>query len=314
MNAQNSVRRRVSPTISKISMLIAAALMGNISLLVNILGGYSTYTIVLLRGLSGTVFLTIFMIGFHSFSRGFLKESFKMHWKPLLIIGILNPIILYLYFENILLSGPAIAAFLLYTNGIFVLAFLIVSKTEKVAKLNIGAFILAIVGVALIMEFWTGHALLYGIFLGLLSGFALGLQIFFMKKIYISLKKDLSTIKTQGDMDILLAWWPTLFIVFFFLPIGAVELIQLTLVDWGFVLLLGLLPTAIAFVLYNVGVKNDHGGNIIILSYIEPVVATIITIFIFHIFSIFTIIGGGLILIANIIVLIFSRADINATD
>jgi drug/metabolite transporter (DMT)-like permease len=73
-----------------------------------------------------------------------------------------------------------------------------------------------------------------------------------------------------------------------------------------FALLLGLIPTAVAFTLYNIGVKKDKGGNIIILSYVETVVATINTIIFLNVFSIFTIIGGIFIIMANIIVLKYS--------
>jgi len=271
--------------------------------------------------LSGTLFLTVFMIIYRSFSRKFLKESFKLHWKPLLIIGITNPIIIFLYFENILVSGLAIAAFLLYTNGIFVLFFLIIGKVEKVAKTTIASFGLAIIGVALIMEFWTGQGLTYGVIIGILSGLVLGIQIFYMKKIYIYRKEHKSKIKAKGDINTLLAWWPTLFIIFAFLPFGALDLARLTVIDLTYVIVLGLLPTALAFVLYNIGVKSDKGGNIIILSYFEPVVATISGILILplitktsSLYSIYTIIGGSLILIANIIILISSRRNPNSEN
>ena len=63
----------------------------------------------------------------------------------------------------------------------------------------------------------------------------------------------------------------------------------------------------IAFVLYNIGVKNDKGGDIVIIAYFEPVMATINTIIFLKIFSIFVLIGGALILLANILVLKFSK-------
>ena len=64
MNAPESKKSQVSPAKSKISMLISAILMGNVGLLVWALelAGYSTYAIVLMRGLGGTLFLTIFII------------------------------------------------------------------------------------------------------------------------------------------------------------------------------------------------------------------------------------------------------------
>jgi drug/metabolite transporter (DMT)-like permease len=56
-----------------------------------------------------------------------------------------------------------------------------------------------------------------------------------------------------------------------------------------------------------VGVKNDKGGNIIIIAYLEPVMATINNIIFQQAISIFVIIGGALILLANIIVLKYSK-------
>ncbi|MHA1472598.1 MAG: hypothetical protein ACTSQW_05830, partial [Promethearchaeota archaeon] len=68
-----------------------------------------------------------------------------------------------------------------------------------------------------------------------------------------------------------------------------------------------LIPTALAFTLYNVGVKKDKGGNIIILSYFEPVMATINTAIFLQNLSIFTIIGGLFVLLANFITLKYSK-------
>jgi drug/metabolite transporter (DMT)-like permease len=77
--------------------------------------------------------------------------------------------------------------------------------------------------------------------------------------------------------------------------------------DFVIILLLGLIPTALAFTLYNVGVKKDKGGNIIILSYFEPVMATINTAIFLQNLSPFTIIGGLFVLLANFITLKYSK-------
>ena len=298
---------KVSPKISKISMLISAILMGNVGLLVTVLEKYSTFTLVLLRGIFGTIFLTLFMLYNRSFSLNFLKQSFKLHWRWLLLVGIINPIVIYLYFMNIVISGYAIAAFLLYTNGIFVLVFLIAFKIEKVSRVNIISFILAIIGVAIIMEFWNGLQFSLGVVIGVLSGLSLAILVFGKKMIYIERDKDSSTFETNGNFDTFLAWWPTLFIIILFLPLGGPELINFTMLDLIYSLILGLFPTALAFALYNVGVKNDKGGNIIILAYLEPVMATINNVIFLQELSIFVIIGGVLILLANIFVLKYSE-------
>ena len=40
------------------------------------------------------------MILIKSFNKEFIKESIKSHWKHLLIIGIVNPLVILLYFLN----------------------------------------------------------------------------------------------------------------------------------------------------------------------------------------------------------------------
>jgi drug/metabolite transporter (DMT)-like permease len=306
METSASSDTKVSPSISKICMLISAISMGHVGLLVSFFEAkYPVYTIVLLRGLFGTLFLTIFLLKTKSLNFRFIKESFKLHWPALIIMGIVNPLIIYFYFVNITISGYSISAFLLYTGGIFFLLFLVVTKEERVSKINIVSFIFAVLGVAIIMEFWKGVINPLGIIYGILSGLTFGILIFYKKKAYN--KRNRNNIKENGDFDTFLAWWPTLFIVILFLPIGAGDLIKFDVVDLIFALILGLIPTALAFVLYNVGAKNDKGGNIIILSYIEPVTATIWSIIILQTISVFTIIGGSLIIMANVLVLKYSK-------
>ncbi len=286
-------------TVSKISMFLSGILMGNVGIFISLLSGYPIYSIVLFRGIFGAAFLTIFMLITRSFSISFFKECFKMHWKYLIIIAISNPLVVYLYFLNITFTSYAFAAFLLYTSGVFLLIFLVITKEDKVSKINFISFILAIVGISIIMEFWTGQILILGIVIGIFSGFCLGILIFSKKKIY----KIRGKINSNGNFDTFLTLWSTVFLIFPFLPFSITDLFRITILDLIFILMLGLIPTALAFTLYNVGVKKDKGGNIIILSYFEPVMATINTAIFLKNLSIFTIIGGFFLLLANYITL-----------
>jgi len=293
----------LSPKVSKISMFLSGIFMGNVGIFISLLSGYPIYTIVLFRGIFGAAFLTIFMLITGSFSIAFFKECFKMHWKPLIVLAITNPLVVFLYFLNITLTGYAFAAFLLYTSGVFLLIFLVITRQDKVSKINFISFILAIAGISIIMEFWTGQVLILGIILGIFSGFCLGILIFYKKKIY----KVRGKINSNGNFDAFLTLWSTLFLIFPFLPLGITDLFRITTLDLIIILLLGLIPTALAFTLYNVGVKKDKGGNIIILSYFEPVMATINTAIFLKNLSIFTIIGGLFVLLANFITLRYSK-------
>jgi len=294
---------RFNPTVSKISMFLSGIFMGNVGIFISLLSGYPIYSIVLFRGIFGAAFLIIFMLITRSFSITFFKECFKLHWKYLIILAIANPLVVFLYFLNITLTGYAFAAFLLYTSGVFLLIFLVLTKQDKVSKINFVSFILAIVGISVIMEFWTGQVLILGIVVGIFSGFCLGILIFSKKKIY----KVRGKIKSNGNFDAFLTLWSTLFLIFPFLPFGITDLFRITILDLIVILMLGLIPTALAFTLYNVGVKKDKGGNIIILSYFEPVMATINTAIFLKSLSIFTIIGGFFVLLANYITLRYSK-------
>ncbi|MHA1458069.1 MAG: DMT family transporter [Promethearchaeota archaeon] len=292
-----------SPKVSKISMFLSGIFMGNVGIFISLLSGYPIYSIVLFRGIFGAAFLILFMIITRSFSITFFKECFKMHWKHLIILAIANPLVVFLYFMNIALTGYAFAAFLLYTSGVFLLIFLVITKEDKVSKINFISFILAIAGISIIMEFWTGQVLILGIVLGIFSGFCLGILIFYKKKMYKIRGKN----KSNGNFDAFLTLWSTLFLIFPFLPLGITDLFRITILDLVFILLLGLIPTALAFTLYNIGVKKDKGGNIIILSYFEPVMATINTAIFLNNLSLFTIIGGFFVLLANFITLRYSK-------
>ncbi len=298
---------KITPTVSKIAMLFSGISMGTVGLFIFLLQKYSIYSIVFFRGIFGTFFLTILMLLTKSFSISFISQSFKDNWKYLIIIAITNPLVILFYFITIQLSGPAFAAFLLYTSGLYLLLLLTFTGEEKISKLNYFCFILAIIGVSIIMEFWTANILSYGLIFGLLSGITLGILIFSKKKIYNQRKKDKLQLSIGGNFDIFLTWFSSLSLVIFFFPLGINDLFNLTLSDLLISLLLGFLPTAFAFTLYNIGVKNDKGGNIVILSYSEIIVSVVINLFFFPSLSIFTIIGGSLVLVANIIILRFNK-------
>ncbi|TXT60545.1 MAG: conserved membrane protein of unknown function [Promethearchaeota archaeon] len=291
--------------ISEISMLISAVSMGFVGLMVDFLSGFPTYSIVLFRGVFGTFFLTLWMMKTGAFSKTFLKNNFKLHWKNLAILILIYPLGILFYFLNIQVSGYAIAAFLLYMNGIILLGIEYITKEEEtIPKINILSFFLAIFGVLVIMEVWEGSLLLNSLLFGLGSAVFLAINIFIRKMMYKRRYRSEGIGRDdEGAFDTFLAWWATITLIIFFLPFGASDLFRLSLLDLFVCLLLGLFPTALAFILYNIGIKNDKTGNVIILGYFEPFVATINTAIFLQKFSIFTVLGGGLIIIANIIVI-----------
>lgn len=294
---------------SRIAMVISAISMGFVGIMVDFLSNFPTSTIVLYRGVFGILFLSLWLLKKNGFSKQFIKRSFQLHWKNLLILIIIYPVGIYCYFLNIQISGYAVSAFLLYLNGIFLLIILYFSKErESIPKVNVFGFILAIIGVLVIMEVWNGLLSVEGFIFGLGSALMVAISIFIRKKMYKK-QKDLKLVQKEdeGPFDSFLTWWIILTLVIFFLPFGATDLLRLTFMDILVCLLLGLIPTALGFITYNIGIKNDKSGNIVILAYLEPFVATLNTVIFGQYFSIFTLLGGLLIIIANIIVLKYSN-------
>ena len=222
------------------------------------------------------------------------------------MLGMLAPIGMFLYFFSIVLSGYAIAAFLAYTNGIFLLIFLALTREEKISRMSVLSFIFVITGVAIIMEFWTGFSLKVNMIIGILSGMMVASVVFFKKRMY-KVKMGENFEINNINFDIFIAFWQNLCMVFFFLPLGFMDLGNLTLNHLIFSILLGLFPTAIGFILYNVGLRNDKSGNVFIFAYFEVVVATINTALFLQNISTYTIIGGCFIILGSYLISKYSK-------
>lgn len=290
----------------RLSILLSAILMGSVGLFVDLLSAFSLFSIVFFRGLFGIAFLNLLMVKYKLFSLQFLKQMINSHGKLLILLGLVNPLVIFFYFLTIRISNYALAAFLLYTNGLFLLLFMAFTREKKhINSTTVISFALGSFGIFLIMEIWNADVFLFmTLIVGLFSGILLAAQIFLKKQFYSDISQNNLIIREEKHLDLFLAWWSLLSLILFFLPFGSFELLLLTWIDLFYCFLLGLIPTALAFVLYNRGIKYDKGGHIAIIGYFEPLIATVNSmIFQYQRISLFTLLGGSLILIANILIL-----------
>lgn len=280
--------------ISRLSILAAACMMGSVGIFVDLLGQFSVLSITLFRTLFGLLFLTIFLLAKKKLKN--LKKLLKMpHW--LILLGITNGFTILFYFFAIDLTNFAQAAFLLYIGNIFAIIFFKLLLKEEIARINIVSFILATAGLLFISEFQVNNFNL-GMLFGLFSGILLGLNITAVKKFV-----------QDDDIDNLsVSWWAILFPTLIFIVPTIPQFILINYINIWVILGIGLIPTAIAFNLYNQGLREDDSGDVLILAYVEPLVATLLTIFYQNIMiSFFVLIGGILILIGNIIILLSNQ-------
>jgi drug/metabolite transporter (DMT)-like permease len=288
---------------AKISMLVSAILMGTVGLFVSVF--QSAIVAACLRGLFAFIFLSLLFV-FNKKYRSGLKYL-KPVWKFMVADGINLALMQVFYFSGMFLGGYAMAAFFLYTGGAIALVLNKLILKEEITAQKWVSIILAVIGVAIMLEPWRNENLeTFGplsLLFGILSGIALGISILIKKLSYRKLDKINPDYKENFGFYSGIALCRTFILGFALLPFAFSNLILLTGKEWIVSIFLGLITGAIAFSLYNYGLKEDNGGNIIILSYIEPFVASIVNIILLNELSVGIFIGGILIVGANLIIL-----------
>jgi len=281
-------------------MFLAGFLMGFVGLFVIALGTPS-YVTACLRGLFGSAFLTIFFLARKQFHQ---VKLIRINWGAAVLLAVSNATTILFYFSTILLGGFAFGAFMLYTGGIFAVVFIRLVLKERVKPLHYLAFGFASLGVATIIEFWSGIQLNAGIITGLLSGISLGANTLSKKMYYKTLDQRGDSTKDFGEAPTVLAWWATLTLGLIFLIPSFFYFAISPFPDTGIVFLFGLIPTAIAFSSFNYGLRADRGGDVLILAYVEPIVATVLSAILGQGLSIFLLLGGAAIIGANILIIL----------
>jgi drug/metabolite transporter (DMT)-like permease len=176
------------------------------------------------------------------------------------------------YYSCMVETSAAVAVILLYTAPLFVMIMSLFFFKEKMTVQKMVAFVIAIVGCALVSGIASGSRIsALGIFLGLMSGFTYSLYGIFTS-LFMKENKDTLTFTALS---------------FFFAAIGAlviskpweivkftleVENIPLTLIMY---LLLAICTAVIPFFLYSKGIEGVKPDTASILAFSEPLMACV---------------------------------------
>ena len=176
------------------------------------------------------------------------------------------------YYSCMVETSAAVAVILLYTAPLFVMIMSLFFFKEKMTVQKMVAFVIAIVGCALVSGIASGSRIsALGIFLGLMSGFTYSLYGIFTS-LFMKENKDTLTFTALS---------------FFFAAIGAliiskpweivkftleVENIPLTLIMY---LLLAVCTAVIPFFLYSKGIEGVKPDVASILAFSEPLMACV---------------------------------------
>ncbi len=270
-------------------VVIASILYRSIGIFIKLVGNIPLGSIIFYRLLSGLTAITLYFALTGKFDEIRLKEKKRY----ILLLGLFEACAEFSYFYSVRHTTVSIAVLLLYTAPIYVTLLSPLLLRENITFRSFSALILSITGVIIVVQPRSpivGMDVL-GITMGLLSGLLYALIILVSRYL-----KEYYTGTAQ-------ATWSIIVSIMVFLPYSrAISATELT--DKLYLLLLfGLIPTALAGLLYFSGLRLIRAQNASIIGLLEPVSAFILAFMLLgEPISFTTILGGGLILLGAYII------------
>ncbi|MEH7108603.1 DMT family transporter [Bacillus sp. JJ1764] len=277
-------------------ILISASLWGGIAIFVRKLNsiGFSSMEIVTIRVVIAALILGIF---------GLVKyrPQMRIHIKDIKLFigtGILSIVLFnWCFFFSVNEMNLSLAVILLYTAPAFVAVFSLVFLGEKMDLLKIISVMGTILGcflIAGVSQRDAGSIHTTGILIGLGAGFGYALYSIFGK--FALVKYHSFTVTFYTFLVAALSLIPVTGLWRKAELLGNVEVL-------GYGLGLGLFPTVIAFLLYTKGLEKIESSKAAIIATMEPVVATLLSVFLYkESFGVIQAIGSCIILGSVVII------------
>ncbi|MBM7097688.1 EamA family transporter [Bacillus sp. H-16] len=180
------------------------------------------------------------------------------------------------YFTTIQEINLSVAAVLLYTGPAFVTILSRIFFKEWITPQKIAALFVTLAGCTLVIGLFPLNAdqlSFYGVLVGVGSGFGYALYSIFGKK------------ASKSYSSLTITFYTFLFASAALIPvIGIADISQRLASLEGLLLALGLgtIPTVFAYLFYTAGLNHVESSKASIAATVEPVVAAIIGVFVFH--------------------------------
>lgn len=249
--------------------VLAGVLWGIISVFLKTLtaAGLSSLQVMLLRALFSALMLFAFLL---IKDKALLCISLKDLWM-FVGTGVVSLTFFSLcYFKTILEVGTSIAVILLYTSPIFILLISAVLFKEKITLVKVIALVLTFTGCILVSGVAGGQQIsAKGFLIGLCAGFGYALYSIFSR---FALKKYNSLTVT--------------FYTFVFSGLSLLPFVHITQIPalmtgkvWLFALGIALVCTVLPYIFYTHGLSGLDTGKAAILVTVEPLVGTLVGLF-----------------------------------
>ncbi len=275
---------------------ISAALWGIIAIFIRKLAGFgfTSMEIVTLRVVSAAILLGL--IGMLNF-----KEQLKIRFsdtKYFIGTGVFSIVLFnWCYFTSINQMSLSFAVILLYTAPAFVVVLSFLFLKEKMDKMKIVSVLGTLAGCVLIAGvgvFDTISFSLVGIITGVGAGFGYALYSIFGKFALRKYSPFTVTFYTFLVASIALLPFTSLWKKASILATGEVLFFGIGL---------GLFPTVLAYLLYTKGLEKMESSKAAIVATVEPVVATLLSVFLYNEgFGFMQLIGSLFILLSVILI------------
>jgi drug/metabolite transporter (DMT)-like permease len=257
----------------ELAIITSAILMSTVSVFVRNTGN-DPISVAFLRLFFATIFL---------FAFAFIRHEKFFFSKTLLILGILNLLTISSYISAIQEIEVGIAALLLYMAPIYVIA-IAYALGEKIERNTLIALPLGFLGLYLMLSPYAEFS--PGIIFGLISGISYALVFTFSKK-----ARQIHSSFQISFFNVLIG---SIILSPYFILFGNKAFPILWAVG------LGLIPTAIPFMLFAYGMKSVKLQKAPLIALVEPMFAVLIGYFYFgEVLSEKQLLGGALILIAT---------------
>ncbi len=286
----NLSSHQTNTSLGYMQVILAALLWGTYGLFVRALD-YSPEFIMFFRFFFGFLGLLAFTAARRDYS---WVKPVKDNWKLLIIPSVLSCVSWLCYTYAINLTSVANAAFLIYTAPVFVVIFTPLLLREKLELTTIVALFISLLGTAALVGYsgLIGNvSSIRGDLIALFGGMTYGLFVIYLKKMPLGVLGLPSSIMVAAIVALGM------------LPFALTQLGLLKLEGFLILLALGLVQQTLGTTLYHFGlnkIKAQHAG---ILSYLEPLSATLLAIlFLAEGFTLGTVTGGLLIVGGGIII------------
>ena len=294
---KNNSDKNNNKALGPVMIILAGCFWGSMGIFVRRLGlyGFSSIQIVALRvTLAAIAFCLILLIK--------ERSGYKIRLKDVpLFLGLGFGSILFFticYFTAISMMSLSVAAILLYTSPVWIMLMSLVFFHEKMTVKKVIALVLAFGGCVLVSGISTKGMTLIGLLVGLGSGIGYGLY------------SILGTIALRRYSPYTVTAY-----TFLFAAVGSIiicnpkdVIAKISAADGIaglllFCILTALVTAVIPFLLYTLGLQRMEAGKAGILATVEPMVATLFGITVFH--EPLTVLSGlGIILILAAVVVL----------